>query len=112
MPVLLTDSNFDSFIDENKNVIIDFTASWCGPCKAMAPDYHKAEEKLEGSGIVFITIDIDMSPDTASKYSISSMPTLIVLKNRKVVEQSSGKKDCTKIIEMIGKHFDIKKFMN
>lgn len=70
-------------------LLIDFWAAWCGPCKAMAPQFERAAAMLE-PGIRLLKADIDQSPDLASRFSIRSVPTLLLLKNGKEITRRSG----------------------
>lgn len=71
-----------------KLVVIDFYATWCGPCKMIAP---KIEELAsEFSDVVFLKVDVDESEDIAMKYNIASMPTFIFIKSSETVHQFSG----------------------
>jgi len=71
-------------------VIIDFTATWCGPCKMIGPIFHELESNEAFSKIKFLSVDVDVAPDVASKYDVSAMPTFVVLKDGEVIERFSG----------------------
>ncbi len=75
------DLNFDSeVIKSGETVLVDFTATWCGPCKQLAPIVEQVAQELKGS-LKVGKVDIDQSPLTASKYGIRSVPTLMLFKN-------------------------------
>ncbi|MBC8060321.1 MAG: thioredoxin [Clostridiaceae bacterium] len=61
-------------------IIVDFFATWCGPCKMLSPVFEELGLEMEGK-VKFIKIDVDKSPDIASKYSVSTIPTMLILKN-------------------------------
>ena len=74
---------------QNKLTIIDFTATWCGPCKAIAPVYKELSNEF-GSSAQFIKVDVDDNPEAAQKYGVSAMPTFIIIKGGEVVDKLMG----------------------
>lgn len=73
---------------ENKLVVMDFSAEWCGPCKQIAPFFSSLS--IETPDVVFVKIDVDDNAETAAKYSVSAMPTFVFIKNGEVVERLMG----------------------
>ena len=69
--------------------VVDFSASWCGPCRMMAPVLEEISEKLSGQAD-FFNVDVDESPELAMRYGIQSIPCLVILKDGKAVSQSVG----------------------
>lgn len=84
----VTDSNLSEFIKSNKTIVIDFWAPWCGPCKMLSPIIDKIAEKNENVAIG--KCNVDDNSVTASKFGITSIPTIIFINNEKVVEQLVG----------------------
>jgi thioredoxin 1 len=84
-------------------VLVDFWAEWCGPCKMLSPVIDSIAEEYEGKLKVF-KLDIDKESAVASKYSIMSIPTLILFKNGAIVEQIVGNQPKQKITEKIQQH--------
>uniref|UniRef100_A0A8C6WUN3 Thioredoxin n=1 Tax=Neogobius melanostomus TaxID=47308 RepID=A0A8C6WUN3_9GOBI len=72
----------------SKLVVVDFTASWCGPCKMIAPVFEKMAD--ENKDVVFLKVDVDEASDVSEKCGISSMPTFQFYKNGEKLEQFSG----------------------
>eukprot|EP00525_Craspedostauros_australis_P010458 CAMPEP_0198133432 /NCGR_PEP_ID=MMETSP1442-20131203/59561_1 /TAXON_ID= /ORGANISM="Craspedostauros australis, Strain CCMP3328" /LENGTH=173 /DNA_ID=CAMNT_0043794549 /DNA_START=500 /DNA_END=1021 /DNA_ORIENTATION=+ len=69
-------------------VIIDFSATWCGPCKAIAPLFEEFSEDVQDA--LFVKVDVDDNPETAAKYSVSAMPTFLFIKEGEVVDRLMG----------------------
>jgi thioredoxin 1 len=80
---------FQDLINDEKPLLVDFHAVWCGPCKTMAPELKKLAEK-EGDKIRVIKVDVDKNPQAASTYQISSVPTLILFQKGKLLWRQSG----------------------
>lgn len=88
--ITLTSANFDSEVLQSKvPVLVDFWAVWCGPCKMVAPAVAKLAEKYAGKLSVG-KVNVDEQPELAEKYQISSIPTLAIFKDGKVVNQRIG----------------------
>lgn len=108
MPFELTENNCDKYIT-GKNVLIDFSSTWCGPCKKMKPELEQAESFVNSLPIdlCFAIADVDQTEELAEQYGISHMPTLILLKKGEEVARIKGYQTCENILMMIGKYFDL-----
>lgn len=80
---------FDELLKGEKPVVCDFFATWCGPCKMLAPVIDKCSEKFEGKA-KFVKVDIDESYELAARYGIMSIPLVGVFKGGELVEKSLG----------------------
>jgi thioredoxin 1 len=86
--VELTSANFEEVVSGNDFVLIDFWASWCGPCRMFAPIFEKAAEKHPD--LVFAKVDTEAQPELASAFEISSIPTLMIVRDRVAVFAQPG----------------------
>jgi thioredoxin 1 len=81
--------NFETLTNENRPVIVDFHAVWCGPCKTQAPILKQIADEL-GNQVRIIKIDVDQNQPLAVKYQIQSVPTLMIFKNGEIVHKQAG----------------------
>lgn len=86
----------------NKLVVIDFFATWCGPCKMIAPEIEKMSVAMKDV-VVFLKVDVDETDDIAAQYEITAMPTFVFIKNKVTIEKFSGASK-GKLEEFIAKH--------
>lgn len=92
-------SNFDSVKSSDKPVLLDFYADWCGPCRMVSPLVDEIAE--ENPQFLVGKINVDQEPELAGEFSVASIPTLIVMKNGKIVNQSVGAKPKSQILAML-----------
>ena len=93
-------TNFDTIIKSEKPVLIDFFATWCGPCKTLAPILKQVKDNL-GEGITVLKIDVDKNQHLASKYQVRGVPTMILFQNGKQLWRQSGVLTKDEIIKTI-----------
>lgn len=80
---------FEKFIKDSKPTLVDFFATWCGPCKMQAPILEEVKSKL-GDTVNIIKIDVDKNPELSQRYNVRSIPTLIVFKNGEALWRGYG----------------------
>lgn len=98
--ITITKDNFDTeVLKSEKTVLLDFWAEWCGPCRMLAPTVHEIAD--ERTDIKVCKVNVDEEPSLAEKFGIFSIPTLIVIKEGKVVSQSAGLKPKQAILDML-----------
>ena len=86
----VSDADFEKeVLKSSEPVVVDFYAEWCGPCKAMSPALEAVATDLKGK-VKVVKLDVDQNPATTAKYDIRAMPTLLMFKDGKVVNQKVG----------------------
>jgi thioredoxin 1 len=93
-------NSFDNIIKSEKPVLIDFFATWCGPCKMLAPILKDVKDSL-GERITILKIDVDKNQELSSKYQVRGVPTMILFQNGKQLWRQSGVLTKDEIIKTI-----------
>jgi len=91
---------FNEIIKSDTPTLVDFTASWCGPCKAMSPVLDQVKNKM-GKEVRIIKIDVDKNPKVADKFKIRGVPTFILFKKGELIWRQSGGMDLHTMIAKI-----------
>lgn len=90
MATVISSQDFkEKVLDADKPVLVDFFATWCGPCKMIAPAIEEIATEMEGKAHVY-KLDIDQSQDIAMQYNVASVPTLILFKDGQPVKKTVG----------------------
>lgn len=105
-PLEMTDANFDSEVLKSETpVLVDFWAVWCGPCKMIAPVVEELANEYQGK-LKVGKVDVDNNQQVAMKFGIRSIPTLLVFKGGKVVEQIVGAVPKKALVDKLSKHLN------
>lgn len=102
-PVTVTDATFQSVIDATPLVLIDFWAAWCGPCRVVAP--HVEAVAREHAGRLTVgKVNVDENPDTARRFGVTSIPTLALFRDSRLVDAIIGAAPKAQIEAMVARH--------
>ncbi len=100
-PVKVSDENMDEFVNKYQTTVIDFWASWCGPCKMVEPVLEQLAKEMQGK-VAFGKLNVDENKNTSGAFGISSIPTLVIFKDGKEADRIMGalpKKDLKSELE-------------
>lgn len=98
--ITITNANFENEVmNSDKTVLLDFWASWCGPCKMVSPIVDEVAEEVSNKKVG--KVNVDEQPELAQKFGIASIPTLVVVRDGKIVKQSVGLKSKKEILAML-----------
>ena len=100
MAQIATNTNFDGLLESEKLVIVDFWATWCGPCRMLSPLLDEVEEEM-ADRITVVKVNVDDADEIAMRYRIMSIPTLIFFKNGQMVDRSVGAMPKSMLVDKI-----------
>ncbi|MDE6120864.1 MAG: thioredoxin [Muribaculaceae bacterium] len=100
-------SDFNQFIQENKPTLVDFFATWCGPCRMQGPILEEVKGRL-GDKANILKVDIDQNPELAAAYRVQSVPTLILFKNGEAVWRAVGVQQADELERKLRDHLETK----
>ena len=103
MPQELNDGDLSKLLKSDEYVLVDFYATWCGPCKKIAPELDKLEPKYKQ--VTFVKVNVEECPETAAKYKIEAMPTFLFFKKGHQTQMIRGAR-LEEIKEALGKLID------
>lgn len=99
--MIITKAEFEKeVLNSEVPVLVDFFATWCGPCKMMAPIIEEIEKEVEGKAKVF-KVDVDNDADLAMKYNIMSIPTFIAFEKGEAIETAVGMREKEELLNML-----------
>lgn len=96
---------FTEIIASDKPVLIDFFATWCGPCQMMGPILQAVKQEL-GDDVSILKVDVDQYQDLASRYQVQGVPTFALFKNGELLWKESGAKPKEVLVDIIKQHMD------
>ncbi len=99
--IIVTDKNFEEILSAGKKILLDFWATWCGPCQMIAPIVAQIAE--ENPDILVGKVDVDEQPQLAAAFGIASIPTLVIIEDKRVVKNLVGYRSKAEILEALGK---------
>ena len=101
MEVTITKENFEQVVlKSDKPVLVDFWATWCGPCRMLAPIVEDIAKEYDGK-IKVGKVNVDEEPELAGAFQVASIPTVVILKNGKIVNQSIGYKPKEELVKLL-----------
>ena len=89
MALQVTDANFDELVNSGKPMVLDFWAEWCGPCRMVGPSIEELSKEYEGK-VEIGKLNVDDNVETPSEYGIRNIPTILFIKDGKVVDKQIG----------------------
>ncbi|AHC56557.1 hypothetical protein JJJA_0041 [Achromobacter phage JWDelta] len=93
-------------LQEHAEVVVRFTAEWCGPCKAFAPAFNEVATDANNNGITFLEIDADANPDITAEYGVRGLPSVLFFIHGQVVGRVAGAMTAEKFREVVSKQFN------
>ena len=100
MAKIATNTSFDELLQDEKLVIVDFWATWCGPCRMLSPLLDEVEAEMEDK-VVVVKVNVDDADEIAMRYRIMSIPTLLFFKNGQMVDRSVGAMPKSALVDKI-----------
>ena len=100
MAIIATNTSFDSLLESEKLIIVDFWATWCGPCRMLSPLLDEVEAEMSDK-ITVVKVNVDDADEIAMRYRIMSIPTLLFFKNGQVVDKTVGAMPKSTLVDKI-----------
>jgi thioredoxin 1 len=99
----VTDQSFKNEVETSGTVLVDFWAPWCGPCKMIAPVLEELDKEMSDK-LKIVKVNVDVNPDTAARFGVMSIPTLIVFKDGQPVDKVVGFQPKDSLKNMLSRH--------
>ena len=100
MAIIATNTSFDSLLEDQKLVIVDFWATWCGPCRMLSPLLDEVEGEMSDK-VTVVKVNVDDADEIAMRYRIMSIPTLLFFKNGQIVDKTVGAMPKSTLVDKI-----------
>ncbi|HEX2946364.1 MAG TPA: thioredoxin [Clostridia bacterium] len=101
--VVLTKNNFDQYVNSDKPIMVDFWASWCGPCRAVAPVMEELAEEYEGKAVIG-KVNVDEESELSAKFRIMSIPTVMLFKGGQAADKIVGARPKSDFEQLLNKN--------
>lgn len=96
---------FEEIIASEKPVLIDFFATWCGPCQMMGPILQQVKQEL-GDDVKILKVDVDKYPETAARFQVRGVPTFAIFKNGQLLWKESGARPKEQLVQILNQYID------
>ena len=100
MAIIATNTSFDGLLESEKLIIVDFWATWCGPCRMLSPLLDEVEGEMSDK-VTVVKVNVDDADEIAMRYRIMSIPTLLFFKNGQVVDKTVGAMPKSTLVDKI-----------
>ena len=100
MAIIATNTSFDSLLESEKLIIVDFWAAWCGPCRMLSPLLDEVEGEMSDK-VTVVKVNVDDADEIAMRYRIMSIPTLLFFKNGQIVDKTVGAMPKSTLVDKI-----------
>lgn len=97
----INQSQFNELVNGDKPVLVDFFATWCGPCKVMHPILEQVEQSEIGQKFEFVQVDVDKNPDLSNEYDVMAVPTLAIFSKGELLYKQAGVHQPQQLVQVL-----------